>query len=212
MGKKLINGLIILVLVFLSCKSDPTGPESSNDLIPLAVGNKWVFLNSVLNPDGSLNFSSRDSIEFIADTTIDGKKWVYQNTNGFNMGFNNTSEGVNVRLLSPNTPNDIYLYFPGLVHKNIGYGFPQLQIYGSTAKLVDTLYTITLLNADTTISTGLGSFRCGQFRVIENNNILFYRDIYLAKGKGWIKVEEYRWENPAYWKRRSNEVTKIVLH
>ena len=110
--KKYFFLLFIIVSLFLSCKkekSEPCTPTNYTGMLPLHVGNKWVYRTTTYNHDSLGNITTNqtfDTLEIIGDTIIDcDTKYILKRTfNSYNMVFifdgviltlSNSSDGFN---------------------------------------------------------------------------------------------------------------------
>ena len=153
-------------------ESSPSGndnPNNADRLVPLAVGNQWIYETTTTDSTGKSSTKS-DTTRITRDTTIQGEKWFF---------FNNDvaptvsrTDGVYSWDPKTNTAR-IFVRYPGTV--------------GSSYERGSQRYTISSIN--TTVSVPAGDFACYQVTVTDQNAPRLLGTISIAPGIGTIKIE-----------------------
>jgi hypothetical protein len=132
---------------------------SSSEILPLAVGNSWIYAITAFDSLGNVLGNGIDTSIVSRDTTIDNETWyiLYNRGAPVNLGINR-SDGYWSRAvtLSPNTTNIATLGDPYLSAK-----FPTAtgQVFVN-----ETGYSTVVLDTDTTVTVPAGTFRCYEYK------------------------------------------------
>ena len=132
---------------------------SSSEIIPLALGNRWIYTITAFDSLGIALGSSIDTSVVSRDTTIDNETWyiLYNRGAPVNLGINRT-DGYWSRTvtLSPGSTNIAALGEPYLSSK-----FPATvgQVFAN-----ETGYTSLVLDADTMVTVAAGTFECYKYK------------------------------------------------
>lgn len=70
--KKLVPVFFLLILVNLGCKSDSVSTTSNNVLMPLKVGNTWIYEDQVFSEDGTNTHTANDTITIVSSQVVAG--------------------------------------------------------------------------------------------------------------------------------------------
>lgn len=203
--------IFLLLLFFTGCSPNVTEPSKIEDLIPLEVGNKWSFNINYFDRAGNIEAIYKDSIEFYADTLIDNKTWVCRKYYGHVLAYQNTTRGVAIRLVSPNTPDDVYIQYNTTFFELV-FKYPTVFFSGYLASISDTNYTATVLNTDTLIEVPAGSFKCYQYRINNKNMDYYWTEKFISVNNGWIKDDTYlKEEDGSIWKPNSKELITLKI-
>ncbi len=116
--KKYFFLLFIIVGLFLSCKkekSEPCTPTNYTGMLPLHVGNQWIYQVTVYDSPGSIFQQTYETLKIVGDTVIDCETKYFINNIAINDGMAITLIfGINNLLYNTNfgfnTPNGFYPY------------------------------------------------------------------------------------------------------
>jgi hypothetical protein len=132
---------------------------NTSEIIPLAIGNSWIYTTTVFDSLGNELGSSTDTSVVSRDTTIDQETWHILNYRGkpSNLGINR-SGGYWSRTvtLSPGTDRIASLGEPYLSSK-----FPATvgQVFDNESG-----YSTLVLDSDTVLTVAAGSFKCYKYK------------------------------------------------
>ena len=85
--------ILIIALVLVSCSDNSTNNPKSLEIIPLKIGNMWIYQNLKLDSNGIILKTTYDTLEVVKDTVFDGSKWfTYYNPSRY-MWFQNNDNG-----------------------------------------------------------------------------------------------------------------------
>jgi hypothetical protein len=108
-GPGVVAVLLMAAIALAGC-GDDNGTNSTSDdtIMPLAVGNKWVYRTTTYPVTGSMQSApqdsvvTRDSILVVADTMIEGERWYIVGGSLYDEGgrtaFANRSDGMRVAI------------------------------------------------------------------------------------------------------------------
>ena len=198
---------IIILVTLVCCKSNPTAPihdyvkqNSDSVIMPLAIGNIWVYNNTEFDSLGNILIQDFDTTLITYADTWDGDtiyKVLIRNKPGMagQLAFHNRSNGLWMGSAGEATTFSYFLLIP----------------YPTTLNTHDLLYTNSLVNDDTLITTPAGTFHSLKYEALvgpqgsygSGHDISFY-----SVGKGLIYSEEYRKYYPAYSNDTSEFLTK----
>lgn len=179
----------------LCCKKDDTAvgnqlPTDNRELIPLKVGNKWVAHSTTYNPGGTIIADRADSLEFLADTVMQGQHW-------FNMS--------NVTLVGKKS--DGVWFWNGSNPAELVFKFPAVpnEVYQTSAGQA------VVLSINTRITVPCGTYSCYVYKRPFGFGGNQYH--YIVPDSGIVKIEafEISGQNQTYqsWKW---ELTRLVLN
>jgi hypothetical protein len=177
--KIFILSLVTLLLASCSEQSNPTGSgtSSSNQIMPLAVGNSWTTRVTFYDTTGAVANLDSSTIKIVRDTTIQNEKW-FADSSG--ILYTNRSDGLWMKWASSTV---LVAKYPA----SLGDTF-------TTGVFND--MTATVLSMDTSITVPKGTFRCYRYRAIKgafDTNYSNYSEdnSYFSLGIGLIKWEDY---------------------
>ncbi|MGA2296468.1 MAG: hypothetical protein ABSG15_02855 [FCB group bacterium] len=199
MLKKTILSLIILVIiVFAGCnKTDsPVSPTQSDVLIPLKVGNTWIYQG------GSKDSVSTDTLKVIRDTIINGVTWYF---------FNSDSSDVVTNL------NDGFydMFIGSYSYMGSGLSFKYPAKVGDTCSSSNNNSTQngirTVLSVNESITVKAGTFKCYKFQsygVVTDttyNFSIYTKDtVWICPNIGMIKTKSWVSFDNIYYNYASN--------
>ena len=189
---RIIYFLLFVYFISFSCSKNTTSIiNEEKQLIPLNTGNSWIFKKSYFNSNMELVKTENDSFIISSDTLISGEVWYCQNYLGHRIAYLNSYLGISARLVSPNTPDDIYLQYKYPAKVGTSFSYPQVWFSGDKAWFDDSKAVTTVIRVDTLITIPVGSFKCYQYRIksVESHNS--YTDEFICPEYGWIKKEIY---------------------
>ncbi len=160
------------IVVSLSCCSDsPTKPAQKTEIVPLSVGNVWIYQNYKLDSNGTIIKEYYDTLRVIKDTIIDGTIWyTYYAPSGDLWFQNNVNGSRDYSILHPTWDLNCAIYkFPGKAGDEFLNSGPGSKKIDST----DAIYI-----------TKIGSFKC--FKYIDNYSFGKGADYYVSPGIGLV--------------------------
>lgn len=82
----------LLIVSLTACNKDnnPVSPGPANELLPLAVGNRWVYSDTVLDSNGTTISTSTDTMLVLRDTVLQNQTW-FTTTSGI---YRDSSNGL----------------------------------------------------------------------------------------------------------------------
>ena len=177
--------LLPLLLLTGGCDLFSPSPERQQSLLPLAVGNEWVFRSTTTYTTGSPPASRLDTIRVVSDTTVGSETWYHLTDTGQKTSYYVTLrvDGVWKDLASPRL---LYRY-PATAGQT--YAFSPDE-------------SIQVVRTDASISVPAGTFSAFHYRFlrerIDLNGQVYENtypcDYYLAPGIGWVSMTtRYIW-------------------
>lgn len=132
-------------------------PSNANEILPLAVGNRWVYDVTVSDSLGEIQFQFVDSNAVDRDTLINGERWYIIMRGNTNLGLGaNRMDGYWARNLPP---------WDSLTISDVGPAYLAAKFpaaLGETFLNIDNLIT-KVLSTDTTVEVPAGSFSCYKY-------------------------------------------------
>ncbi|MBC8044727.1 MAG: hypothetical protein IAF08_14920 [Rhizobacter sp.] len=178
--KALIITLLALSALVSSCKEN-TGTSvdtaSSSQIIPLEIGNQWIYKNVYYDSLGAITFDALDTVTIIKDTTISGEKWFrLQGSVGYSFDVIHRADGY---------------YYYGDGGAILQYKYPanlneRYQTYVATP--TDTM-VVASFNSVTTVQAG--TYTCYQYNRFVPSRPTVRQTTWIEAGKGIIKEEAY---------------------
>lgn len=153
--------------------SSPTdnNPGGSGQLIPFAVGNKWLYQTVIHDSTGQQTQSKLDSNVIMRDTMIQGERWFFFNTDD-KTPVTNRSDGIYLWDKLNHTARP-FLKQPGTV--------------GSSFEVNSQRFVLVSTSAGVNVPAGF--YTCYQLRLTDQNNPNVVGTISLAPGVGPVKIE-----------------------
>ncbi|MBM2815360.1 MAG: hypothetical protein HW421_2122 [Ignavibacteria bacterium] len=181
MKKIIITSLAILFLV-CACKENSSTPSgSSNEIIPLKIGNIWNFKISEYDSKGNIINTSEMTYYVFKDSVIEGIK-------AYCMKFT-TPFSEEISEYTYNKPDGYYTTYTieGKVYHDWMYKYP-----GSAGDLFQSgEYTIKILSISESVSTPAGTFKCYKY----HNIVELPSFVFLCPDVGPVKMEHYDYDN-----------------
>ena len=214
MEKKILILISMIILSMLSCKESNNSTEvdilNGKVLMPLSVGNYWIYADSSFTDSGSKVDSLKLGISGKKTITYNNKDVVVYFWNWYNHDFStlspyywyiaNESEGLvnygyaidNVGDKRDTILRSIWYKYPVSVNESfkrysIGYAPPSFSVNE---------LTYTCLSTNATIKTPAGNFSCYLYKCIQPSG--YFSEIYYYPGIGYVA---------AVFKNSSNKVT-----
>ncbi|MEP7217366.1 MAG: hypothetical protein ABI876_00535, partial [Bacteroidota bacterium] len=154
-----------------SSPSSPVTGNQSGKLIPLALGNQWLYATTLYDSTGATTGTRTDTTKVNADTLIQGEQWFFFNDDHA-APTANRSDGLYYWDPASGTAR-IYIRIPGTV--------------GDSYERGNLRYT--LVSTNTTVTVPAGVFSCYQLLVTDANNSNVESTISIAPGTGTVKIE-----------------------
>jgi hypothetical protein len=181
--KKSIYTLLILSICFNSCKDNITSPNPKIEgIIPLAVGNTWVYKNV------TYNWNEFDTMKVVRDSIIGDERWyaIRHSFSSWDEFYTNRIDGLYLLSSFPTSPPTAYKYFkyPSSV------GDSSVVNEGMVLKLVSNSDTVRVNGQQFICFTYLQYILYGSER-----DTTGYRLIYMMPKVGIIKRDYYSSNN-----------------
>jgi hypothetical protein len=237
MKKDVIIYFVVLVLLLMGCKDNSDNPVISkpveyDTLVPLNVGNYWLYQGYYLNDDGSVDFPQNDKFGFIVqkyganstnyqmyrcgedfvpidDTPYNlygGSKLVYENKNGFYYS------GIIRKDTLVITFNDLIFSYPAEKGKSVSGHVFYYSTAGNYSNVPDDIITdYTCISTDSLFTTPLGDFRCIVYKMAYADLEPLYRaEVYyfIKPGLGIVGMVQMAYH---YSSNKYSYLTKHVL-
>lgn len=205
--KKLFIINAILILIALSSCDSPNSPNvDSSVIMPLKVGNTWIFNVKTLNKDGILIDSGLDTFLVKGYAELQGIKGYFISPMEDYL-FQNESDGLHVYELGDTINNNLFFKYPG--HLNDKW----------TVSVKDGKYELSISEVDKLIKVEAGEFKCINYaelyvyEVPESTLIRYYKTYYyLSPNIGFVKTETYYSEDGNnYFLVRTTELKSYKL-
>lgn len=180
MNKKALMIALIITSAFISSCKENTGTGidngGSNEIIPLKIGNQWVYQNIYYDSLGTVIFESPDTVTISRDTTIRGEKWyTLRGSIGYSFDVINRVNG--------------YSYDGGATILQYKYPANLNDRYQTFIATPTDTMVVASLNAAT--STIAGTFTCYQYNRFVPSRTSIRQISWVEPGKGIIKEEAY---------------------
>ena len=170
----IIISIVVIIVIVVGCRKDDilVNPQSeSNGIIPLAVGNQWIYSLNAYDTTGNVAISTSTTYQVVSDTVHNGIRWFHLSNfycTNQNLGLF-SSDGL-LALKYPAAARDSFY-----VNATVGY--------------------MHVLSVDTTITIPLGTYHCYAYtnnQSISPGMIESSREIvYVSPKVGMIKGEIY---------------------
>ncbi len=166
---------VIATMMLAGCgESSPSGtdttPDGADRLLPLALGNRWIYETTIYDSTGKATLKA-DTTLVAGDTTIQGERWFFFNDDRATPTVSRT-DGV-YYWDTRNNASRLYVRYPGAVGESYERGSQR--------------YTIVATN--TTVTVPAGVFTCYQIRLTDQNIPGLDATLSIAPGTGTIKIE-----------------------
>ena len=196
-----IISLILVTFIITGCKDNPVEPVQYKPLIPLSVGNYWLYQNYLLDPDnGSIThpeYNSKDGFiindSLLGSNSISyhisicgedlkpiddsnyllygGSKLAYQNNNGFYYS------GIIRKDTLVMMFNDLIFPYPAVKGKSASGHVFYYSTLGNGSNVPDEVITqYECVSTDSLFTTFLGEFRCMVYKMVWQDFEPLFRD------------------------------------
>lgn len=176
--KNLISGIICCIVLSAGCSDAPSGPSAAGQIIPLEVGNYWIYSYRKFDSAGGISYSMEWTEAVDSDTVIDGERLysirdIVSMFIGFKQYYVNRSDGV-------------YCYSPGSEPLSLYIKYPVQQ----NELIVRRYDTLRVINAMQKTETPAGWFYCVVYQSVHTLSTgPVYETTYYCPGIGKVKVE-----------------------
>jgi hypothetical protein len=78
LSKMQVHFFLLLIFLFCDCKSisEACNPiKTSGSILPLAIGNKWIYRANTIDEHGIIANTSYVTIQILSDTIVNGETW-----------------------------------------------------------------------------------------------------------------------------------------
>ena len=170
--------LVLLLLSIISCKKDsnPVGATTTDQILPLKTGNKWVLHYTSFDTAGTATSSGYDTLVVGRDTTIGSEKWFQLGDQ--NYFWTNRSDGLWRQRAGTSTES------PQLIFKYPGNANDTWTVVESS---ISSQLTLAATAASTTVP--LGAFSCYFYHTRRAGDSYDSEDDYLKPGVGIVAWE-----------------------
>ncbi|MES2766499.1 MAG: hypothetical protein V4642_11550 [Bacteroidota bacterium] len=181
----------VILVSIASCSDNSTEPDSakSEGIIPLKVGNQWIFKRYEIDSTGNQIAEYRDTMK-ITGTKMFGSEVWYKTYISAGSGYItaevfqlNRADGLWNRdyIEEPN----LSIKFPAKVGDTFFSGEPDDP--------QDTMYhrKMHVISTDTMITTPAGTFKCYAYAYYYNNSQILAQTLFYSPAIGYIKEELY---------------------
>lgn len=186
----------LAIIIFSGCESDTTGPSMpEGPIMPLAVGNTWIYKTSSLNNDGSTDSIYYDTIAIKGVTIVNGDSIFYfdHGTAGLLSG---TSYSIaifgdnNFKLFAK------YPTRPGEIFRRDTLTFVEYDTSGSVLEKDTSHITFVTKEIPSIITVPAGTYTAVHYQYdILNKNFSNRGVYYYAPGVGEVYSYYYIWNN-----------------
>ena len=193
----IVAGLFVASCSDESSSTEPSGNEPSTDIMPLEVGNEWVYKNLSYDELGSVSGESLDTLKLIQELTVADYKYYKTQYGEESFNFIGLKDDGLYRLNEAGEEIYMVAKYPCVV----GDVYEQLDEYASK--------TFTVLAVDELVETPAGSFKTIKYHGVwkdENTGDIF-NDIYYYSVKAGMIKNEYYMENSG----EKGELTELIL-
>ncbi len=165
----------MLMGISLSCKKNenpvqsttqpPVPPGNSSDLLPLNIGNKWVFKTTFLDSMQNTQLVKYDTFKVTGDTMLSNETW-YVTDFGY---CKNKSDGL----------------WNWIGYPILAYKYPANA--GDTTQTADAISK--LISTNESCSVPYGTVQCYHYQILYKNDNGYTQDYYFYPGIGFLKWE-----------------------
>ncbi len=199
--KTITFSLLLSLTIFMlsSCKkSNPVGPSSSQQILPLKLGNIWLMEYTVYDSTGTVEGMVYDTDTVARDTVISGITWYHVSGKVFDGYFADKSDGL-YGLSSP-TVEALLFKYPAKVGDTWN---AQVDI--------STTYQVTLQSDNASVTVPKGTYVCYDYQMLLNSQPGF--EVYLNPGLGFVAMDVYSiTKSGRSYKQAYGELTSVTLN
>ncbi|TAL70857.1 MAG: hypothetical protein EPN82_00715 [Bacteroidetes bacterium] len=168
--------LIISLIISIGCQDNSTNTNNSNYIIPLALGNYWVYRNDGYDTLGQYHGSYNDTLKIVSEDNIKIGK-IYGFINGdLITECMNKSDGFYF----------IYDYSPQPIESTMVFKYPGFagEIFNSNFGIAN------IESTDTLVEVPAGKFHCYKYKINRSFSDRMTQEIYyISPGIGEIYIE-----------------------
>jgi hypothetical protein len=175
--------IFLITIFFIGCQS--------NELIPLKVGNLWIYKSEKLDEEGNSANSSYSYMSILADTTIDGVKYSLRNGNSRGDFCMNGTDGFNIYLRGQSPVLD--LKYPVKLNETF------------LRRNHDTTFVTSM---DEKVEVPAGKYTCIKYETLSGGSKLIY---HVCPNVGIIKIENLSLEGDVFKPQAQLSLTSIFL-
>lgn len=188
--------IVLLMMIIQSCAdvNTPTVNETSNEIIPLAVGNTWNYHTTLYDTTGNVFMDFNNSNKIVGDTTIQNINWFYYDKNA--LYFSIFQDGFHI--YDP--------YKTDSLRDQLNFKYP--------CSVGDKYSYYEVVKIDTQITVPAGTFSCIMYSLRMQTSMDFaFIDFFIKPGVGNIKTIEYSYtENYPLFTYRISELLGASLY
>jgi hypothetical protein len=154
-------GLAFILIMMAGCGSkSPTAPTSSNNVMDLKVGNRWVYRTATYDDNGNEDGATFDTTTIVRTMSAAGITWYVTNNGPM---YANRSDGA-WEWSADTSSGAPRLYVPYPVRLDQSFAEAAYQTTDPTGAPDDTVYfSYVITSTNTQVATHAGAFTCFQY-------------------------------------------------
>jgi hypothetical protein len=219
---------IIIILLFcsslilISCKENSLESTKLASLIPLTVGNQWIFKETYFSTENPFPYIDTLTITIFNSAIVSDQTWYnrkitsnkifYDPVENYGWwSYSVTREGIYSCILYKNSMSTSILHYKHPSKVGDTYGSPFFFATNDNITFTNTFNITTVVLIDTQIVVPAGIFHCVQYRTSPHGDTTFsIFDEYISPNYGWIK-SEYISKNYGLVSRYVREAVQINI-
>ncbi|MFA7420548.1 MAG: hypothetical protein WCZ90_12760 [Melioribacteraceae bacterium] len=175
-----VSTLCLILVLFVACNTGNEPEDSKKQLIPLAKGNSWSYVQTTFDTTGKAStavYHVEDKVD--SDTTIFNEKWYHSEGYPSNVWITNRSNGLWHFAKAGASP---------LIKRDT-----TILVFGYPAKIGTKPGTYEVVSVDKEVTVPAGTFRCIQYSYfIPNPTNSWYSgfEYFITPGLGIVKWQQ----------------------
>ncbi|MGB2868962.1 MAG: hypothetical protein WBD36_10955 [Bacteroidota bacterium] len=178
---KITAMFLTVLLLGLGCSKSSDNPvstvdDTSNQILPLQVGNSWTYNVMTYDTAGIGTFYALINMVVVRDTTIGGERWYIVSSSG--------SSGVGIIKVKSDG-----LWYHSAAGNFLGVKYPAADL---SAFLLQSI-TVSVASNSASVTVPKGTFSCIKYGVTQGTSFFGPgpTDYYFSKGKGLVQINVY---------------------
>ena len=176
------TALVLTLLLFvLGCSKKSDNPvstvdDTTNQILPLQVGNSWTYNVMTYDTAGTGTFYALINMVVVRDTTIGGERWYIVSSSG--------ASGVGILKVKSDG-----LWYHSAAGNFLGIKYPAADL---SAFLMQSI-TVSVVSNSASVTVPKGTFSCIKYGVTQGTSFFGPgpTDYYFSKGKGLVQINIY---------------------
>jgi len=217
----------ICLVIFAACgKEQPVAPEPDtirgNEFvarIPLAVGNKWVYSETTLDPSGAIVNTRPHTIEIVREFTDGTQQWFVARETLGQSSAENSVANINGAQYTRNPVDSLpllYLRFPDSSSNSFNMELPVPGLVGFSDTVVDVPCTISPMSSIVRVPVGqffAFEYTAAQVKVTLKNGLIVTLPnlVFYLSDQGLVKFIEYGSFQGKQYVSSIRELTDITI-